>query len=60
MRPSLEKGTSRLDAVKELEATGDGKPELIHTPGMGAIADICSVPEDGSRPTTSSAWRTWL
>ncbi len=37
---NLEKATSRLDAVVELEPTGDGKPELIHTPGMGAIADI--------------------
>jgi len=24
----------KLDAVAELEPTGDGKPELIHTPGM--------------------------
>jgi prolyl-tRNA synthetase len=39
---NLEKATSRLDAVVELEPTGDGKPELIHTPGMGAIADIAA------------------
>jgi prolyl-tRNA synthetase len=37
---NLEKATSRLEPVVELEPTGDGKPELIHTPGMGAIADI--------------------
>ncbi|MGH9599022.1 MAG: proline--tRNA ligase [Terracidiphilus sp.] len=39
---NLEKATSRLDPVTELEPTGDGKPELIHTPGMGAIADIAA------------------
>jgi prolyl-tRNA synthetase len=37
---NLEKAASRLDALVELEPTGDGQPELIHTPGMGAIADI--------------------
>jgi len=37
---NIEKATSRLEPVTELEPTGDGKPELIHTPGMGAIADI--------------------
>jgi prolyl-tRNA synthetase len=36
---NLEKATSRLGSVKELEPTAD-KPEEIHTPGMGAIADI--------------------
>jgi len=39
---NTEKATSRLAPVVELEPTGDGKPELIHTPGMGAIADIAA------------------
>ena len=39
---NLEKATSRLDPVTEVEPTGDGKPELVHTPGMGAIADIAA------------------
>jgi prolyl-tRNA synthetase len=39
---NTEKATSKLDPVQELEPTGDGKPELIHTPGMGAIADIAA------------------
>jgi len=39
---NTEKAVSRLDPVIELEATGDGTPELIHTPGMGAIADIAA------------------
>lgn len=38
---NLEKATSKLDPVKELEPTAD-KPEEIHTPGMGAIADIAA------------------
>jgi prolyl-tRNA synthetase len=37
---NLEKATSRLDAVIEMEPTGDGKPELVHTPGKGDIADV--------------------
>jgi prolyl-tRNA synthetase len=39
---NTEKAISKLDAVTELEPTGDGKPEPIHTPGMGAIADIAA------------------
>ena len=39
---NLEKATSRLEPVVELEPTAD-KPEEIHTPGMGAIADIAAV-----------------
>jgi prolyl-tRNA synthetase len=39
---NTEKATSLLEAVVELEPTGDGAPELIHTPGMGAIADIAA------------------
>ncbi len=37
---NMEKATSRLEPVVELGPAGDGKPELIYTPGMGAIADI--------------------
>jgi prolyl-tRNA synthetase len=37
---NTEKATSLLEPVTELEPTGDGKPELVSTPGMGAIADI--------------------
>jgi len=37
---NLEKGTSRLEPMVEMEATGDGMPELVSTPGCGAIADV--------------------
>ncbi len=37
---NMEKATSRLAPVKEMAATGDGKPELVHTPGQAAIADV--------------------
>jgi len=37
---NLEKAVSRLDAVEEMAATGDGTPELVHTPGCAAIADV--------------------
>jgi prolyl-tRNA synthetase len=39
---NLEKATSRLDAVVAMEATGDGTPELVHTPGCAAIADVAA------------------
>jgi prolyl-tRNA synthetase len=38
---NLEKATSRLAPVEDLVPTGDGLPEPVHTPGKGAIADIC-------------------
>jgi prolyl-tRNA synthetase len=37
---NLEKATSMLEPVAEMEATGDGKPELVHTPDCTAIADV--------------------
>jgi prolyl-tRNA synthetase len=37
---NLEKATSRLDPVTEMEPTGDGTPELVLTPGCGAISDV--------------------
>ncbi|MBV8632446.1 MAG: proline--tRNA ligase [Silvibacterium sp.] len=37
---NLEKATSRLERVDELASTGDGKPELVHTPGKASIADV--------------------
>jgi prolyl-tRNA synthetase len=39
---NLEKATSRLEPVTEMEPTGDGKPELVHTPGCAAIADVAA------------------
>ena len=37
---NLEKATSRLDPLEDLAATGDGLPELVHTPGKASIADV--------------------
>jgi prolyl-tRNA synthetase len=37
---NLEKATSRLEPVVEMGPTGDGKPELVHTPGCAAISDV--------------------
>jgi prolyl-tRNA synthetase len=37
---NLEKATSRLAPVDDLPPTGDGLPELVHTPGKGAISDV--------------------
>ena len=39
---NLEKATSRLEPVDEMEATGEGTPELVHTPGCAAIADVAA------------------
>jgi prolyl-tRNA synthetase len=37
---NLEKATSQLTPVTEMEPTGDGLPALVHTPGKAAIADV--------------------
>ncbi len=37
---NVEKAISKLEPVTEMEATGDGMPELAHTPGCAAIADV--------------------
>jgi prolyl-tRNA synthetase len=37
---NMEKATSQLFPVTEMELTGDGMPELVHTPGKAAIADV--------------------
>ena len=39
---NLEKATSRLEPVTEMEPTGEGKPERVHTPGCAAIADVAA------------------
>jgi prolyl-tRNA synthetase len=39
---NLEKATSRLEPVPEMEPTGDGKPELVSTPGCAAISDVAA------------------
>jgi prolyl-tRNA synthetase len=37
---NLEKATSKLEPVEELAPSGDGKPLLVHTPGMKTIEDV--------------------
>lgn len=37
---NIEKATSKLAPVTDLEPTGNGLPELVHTPGKAAIADV--------------------
>ena len=37
---NLEKATSQLAPVVDLEPTGDGLPELVPTPGKASIADV--------------------
>jgi prolyl-tRNA synthetase len=37
---NTEKATAKLDPVEDLVAVGDGKPELVHTPGMKTIEQV--------------------
>jgi prolyl-tRNA synthetase len=37
---NIEKATSQLSVEEDLAPTGDGLPELVHTPGKGSIADV--------------------
>ncbi len=39
---NVEKAISRLEPVTEMEATGDGMPDLVHTPGCAAISDVAA------------------
>ena len=37
---NLEKATSKVDSVEDLEPSGIGEPELVHTPGQKTIEDV--------------------
>jgi prolyl-tRNA synthetase len=37
---NLEKAISKLTPVNDLAPTGDGTPELVHTPGRASIVDV--------------------
>ena len=37
---NVEKATSKLEAVEDLQAEGDGKPLEVHTPGQKTIEDV--------------------
>jgi prolyl-tRNA synthetase len=37
---NMEKATSKLEAVADLAAEGDGKPLLVHTPGLKTIDEV--------------------
>jgi len=37
---NMEKATSKLEPVEDLKSEGDGKPLLVHTPGMKTIEDV--------------------
>jgi prolyl-tRNA synthetase len=37
---NMEKATSKLEAVADLAAEGDGQPLLVHTPGQKTIEDV--------------------
>jgi prolyl-tRNA synthetase len=39
---NLEKAASRLEPAVEMEPTGDGSPELVHTPGCASISDVAA------------------
>jgi prolyl-tRNA synthetase len=39
---NLEKASSKLEAVEDLKPTGDGKPELVHTPGKKTIEEVAT------------------
>jgi prolyl-tRNA synthetase len=39
---NTEKATSLLAPATELEPTGDGKPELVHTPNCATIAEVAA------------------
>jgi prolyl-tRNA synthetase len=39
---NMEKATSKLEAVEDLQAEGDGAPLLVHTPGLKTIDEVAA------------------
>jgi prolyl-tRNA synthetase len=39
---NTEKATAKLELVEDLASSGDGKPELVHTPGMKTIEQVAT------------------
>jgi prolyl-tRNA synthetase len=37
---NLEKATSQLEQIEDLKSTGNGSPELVHTPGQKTIEEV--------------------
>jgi prolyl-tRNA synthetase len=37
---NMEKATSKLEPIEDLKPEGDGKPLLVHTPGLKTIEDV--------------------
>jgi prolyl-tRNA synthetase len=37
---NLEKATARLEPVEDLAPTGNGQPELVHTPGLKTVEEV--------------------
>ncbi len=44
---NLEKATSQLEPVESLAATGNGAPELVHTPGFRTIDEVGAFLQTG-------------
>ena len=55
---NLEKATSKLDVVEDLAPSGDGKPELVHTPGKRRLKMLRAF-WGCRRRTRSRPWPTW-
>jgi prolyl-tRNA synthetase len=58
---NIEKATSKLAAVVDLPATGDGTPELVHTPGAKTIEEVGAFlgVEKHSQMKTMAMFATW-
>jgi prolyl-tRNA synthetase len=58
---NIEKATSKLAAVVDLVATGDGMPELVHTPGQRTIDEVGAFlcVEKHSQIKTMAMFATW-
>ena len=39
---NLEKAAARLEAVPDYEGTGNGQPELVHTPGLKTVEEVAN------------------
>ncbi|SEB64825.1 proline--tRNA ligase [Terriglobus roseus] len=58
---NIEKATSKLAAVTDLDASGDGTPELVHTPGQRTIDEVGAFlgVEKHAQIKTMAMFATW-
>ncbi len=57
--PTSKRPPAQLAAVEDLAPTGDGMPELVHTPGQATIDEVGAFLNIAAPAADQDAWPTW-